>query len=217
MLHGVIFDMDGVLVDSGAAHHESWRILARRFGIEVSETRFKATFGQPSRDIVRLIWGEVSDHDVRRHDAEKEAIYRDLVRGHVPLMPGARDLLARLRAAGLVLAVATSGPPENLELVLREGGLADYFAATVHAFDIQHGKPAPDCFLLAAERIGLPQASCIVVEDAPVGIRAGVAAGMKVIALAGTHPPELLVAAGAAQVVARLSAITPERVLELLR
>ena len=214
---GVIFDMDGVLVDSGRAHHESWRALARRFGIEISEERFRASFGQPSRDIIRLIWGDASDDDVRRYDAEKEAIYRNLIRGRVPLMPGCRELLTRLRAAGLVLAVATSGPPENLELVLRAGGLADDFAATVHGFDIQHGKPAPDCFLLAAERIGLPPASCGVVEDAPVGVRAGVAAGMKVIGLAGTHPPAPLAAAGAAQVVAHLDEITPETVLALLR
>ncbi len=217
MRNGVIFDMDGVLVDSGPAHHESWRLLARRFGIEISEERFKASFGQPSRDIIRLIWGDVSDDEVRRHDDDKEAIYRDLIRNRVPLMPGCRDTLLRLQAAGLVLAVATSGPPDNLELVLGEGDLGGFFAATIHGFDIEHGKPAPDCFLLAAERIGLPPAVCAVVEDAPVGVRAGVTAGMKVIGLAGTHPPEPLAKAGAVRIVSRLDEVTPELVEESVR
>jgi beta-phosphoglucomutase-like phosphatase (HAD superfamily) len=253
---GVIFDMDGVLVDSGPAHHQSWQILARRHGREVSAERFATTFGRPSRDIIRVIWGDsVSDEEVARLDADKEAIYRELIRGRVPLMPGCRETLAALHAAGLRLAVATSGPPENLKLVLREGGLGTYFAvqhttgdvasgpragrevlscgrrfgkptagaepgryemATVHGFDIARGKPAPDCFLLAATRLGLAPAECVVVEDAPVGIEAGLAAGMPVIALAGTHPVAVLIAAGAARVVKRLDEITPELVRQVM-
>jgi len=217
MAGGAIFDMDGVLVDSGAAHHESWQVLAQQHGIHISEDRFKESFGRPSRDIIRLIFGNgLTDEEVGRHDAEKEVAYRELIRGNVPLMPGCRQLLASLRNADLTLAVATSGPPENLELVLQEGDLAGFFAATVHGFDIEHGKPAPDCFQLAARRIGLGPADCVVVEDAPVGIQAAVAAGMKIIALAGTHPPELLLAAGASRVVNYLEEITADSVRGLL-
>ena len=81
-------------------------------------------------------------------------------------------------------------------------------SATVHGFEIDSGKPAPDCFLLAAERLALPPASCVVVEDAPVGIAAARAAGMPALALAGTHPAEVLQAAGAAHVVQTLDQIT---------
>ncbi len=217
MVRGVIFDMDGVLVASGPAHAASWRLLARRHGIELSEERFRESFGRPSRDIVRMIWGEdLSDEQVRRIDEEKERIYRDLISGIVPLSIGAREVLQALSRAGFVLAVATSGPPENLELVLRETGLGRYFAATVHGFDVRHGKPAPDCFLLAAERAGLVAGACVVVEDAPVGIQAAKAAGMRAIALAGTHPRETLAAAGAAWVLDRLDELTPELVRSLL-
>lgn len=213
MAHGVIFDMDGVLVDSGPPHLQSWRILAQNHGVALSDEQFQRCFGQTSRDIVRLLWGiAASDADVSRLDAEKEAIYRELIRERVPLMPGCRGLLERLRAAGLRLAVATSGPPENLELVLTEGLIANYFDAEVHGFDVARGKPAPDCFLLAAERLGLLPGDCVVVEDAPVGIRAAVAAGMPVIALAGTHPAETLRAAGANEVVRALDEITPHQV-----
>mgnify|MGYP000331553423 CR=1 FL=1 len=217
MCGGVIFDMDGVLVDSGAAHHESWRRLAIQYGIEISEQRFKESFGRPSRDIIRLIWGaQVSDADIARYDAEKEAVYRRLISGRVPLMPGCRSLLERLRAAGLRLAVATSGPPENLDLVLDECDLRRFFAALVHGYDVLSGKPAPDCFVLAAQRLRLPADHCLVVEDAPVGIQAAVAAGMPVIALVGTHAAGTLLAAGAARIVQHLDAITPELVVDLL-
>ena len=154
----------------------------------------------------------MSADEVHRRDTEKEVVYRDLIRGRIPLMPGCHELLAALQKAGLLLAVATSGPPENLELVLREGDLGHYFAATVNGCDISHGKPLPDCFLLAAERLGLPPSACTVIEDAPVGIEAGRAAGMCVIALVGTYPPPQLRAAGATHVVHELREITPELV-----
>ena len=217
MPDGVIFDMDGVLVDSGPAHHESWQMLAKKHGLDVSVERFHQTFGRTSRDIIRTIWGEsTSDEQVRRLDDEKEAIYRELIRNSVPLMPGCRELLIRLLSAGLVLAVATSGPPGNLELVLSVGLIANYFEATVHGFEIAAGKPAPNCFLLAAERLNLPPSSCVVIEDAPVGIEAARAAGMPTIALSGTHPAQVLKAAGAAHVVQRLDEITPELVAQTL-
>lgn len=210
MIKGVIFDMDGVLVDSGAAHAESWRVVARQDGVDVSDEEFRRTFGRPSRDIVRMLWGaDATDADIARIDEQKERAYRELIAGRVPLMPGSSTVLTALRSAGYVLGVATSGPRENLELVLREGGLAEYFAATVNGFDIEHGKPAPDCFLLAAERCGLNPADCVVVEDAPVGVQAAVAAGMTVIGLTGTHPRAKLRDAGAAVVIDDLSQLTP--------
>jgi beta-phosphoglucomutase len=214
---GVIFDMDGVLVDSAAPHHESWRRVAAQHGIGVSEADFKRCFGRPSRDIVRVIWGEETDDEaVARYDAEKEAAYRRLIRGRVPLMPGCRAVLERLSGAGISLAVGTSGPAENLELVLSEGGIGGFFAATVNGFDVRRGKPAPDCFLLAAERLGLPAEACVVIEDAPVGARAGVAAGAKVIALTGSHAAPALRDAGAALTVDHLDEVTVERVRSLV-
>ncbi len=217
MPFGVLFDMDGVLVDSGPAHRESWQRLARKHGLEVSAERFRQTFGRPSRDIIRFLWGaQVTDDQVGRLDAEKETLYRQLIRDHIPLMPGCRELLARLRKAGYRLAVATSGPPENLDLVISDGLIANYFEAEVHGFEIARGKPAPDCLLLAAERLELPPERCIVVEDAPVGIEAAHAAGMKTIALAGTHPAEALKAAGAERSVSTLDEITLELVAGLV-
>lgn len=205
---GVIFDMDGVLVASGPAHAASWKMVARRHGLAISDSQFAATFGQTSRDIIRALWGDgLDDAQVRRIDDEKETIYRELVTGMVPLAIGTREMLAALRDAGLPLAVGTSGPRENVELVMRETRLQAAFDAVVTGADVQRGKPAPDCFLLAAQRLNVPAAGCWVVEDAPVGIQAAQAAGMRVIALIGTHPRDRLCQERPTAIIERLSEI----------
>lgn len=212
----VIFDMDGVLVASGPAHAASWRMVARRHGIELTEERFRETFGRTSRDIIRLVWGDLPEREVARIDEEKEGVYRELISGVVPLMIGAREVLAGLRRAGYALAVASSGPRENIALVLRETKLESAFQAVVTGFDVQRGKPAPDCFVLAAQRLNVSAERCVVVEDAPVGVEAALAAAMKVIGLAGTHPGARLRESGAQVVVERLSDISAPLVAELL-
>ena len=217
MATAVLFDMDGVLVASGPAHAASWKMLAAQHGLKITDEQFAACFGQTSRDIIRKWWQtDLTDEQVRALDDEKERLYRELVTGMVPLTIGVRETLAALQGAGFKLAVATSAPPENLELVLREARLEPYFAATVHGRDIEHGKPAPDVYLLAAERCGLKPANCVVIEDAPVGIQAGRAAGMPTIGFVGTHNAEKLRGAGATDIVERLTDITPERVARLL-
>lgn len=215
---GVIFDIDGVIVASGPAHRASWKAVARKYGFDLPDAVFTDTFGRPSRDIIRMIWGaDVTNEQIHEIDTVKERIYRDLVTGMLPLTIGTRETLRGLLDAGYTLAVATSGPPENLELVIREGRLAGIFASLVHGFDVKHGKPAPDCFLLAAERAGLTPTACVVVEDAPVGIAAATAAGMVAIGLVGTHPHERLRDAGAAMTVERMAEITPELAEKLIQ
>ncbi|MGE0479601.1 MAG: HAD family hydrolase [Phycisphaerae bacterium] len=218
MAHGVIFDMDGVLVASGTAHAASWRLVAKKHGLSMPDEFFRDTFGRPSRDIIRQVWNrELSDAEERAIDDEKERVYRDLVTGMVPLSIGAREALHALRSAGYTLAVGTSGPPENLELVLRETRIGDLFAATVHGFDVRHGKPAPDIFLLAAERARLAPRNCVVIEDAPVGLQGAQAAGMKTIGYAGTHPPERLAEHGADATIERFAELTPALVERVLK
>ncbi len=212
----VIFDMDGVLVASGSAHAASWRIVARKHGIDISDEQFRATFGQTSRDIIRQLFGPgLSNEQIRRIDDEKEATYRELIRGLVPLTIGAREVVAELHRAGFPLAVATSGPPENVSLVLDETRLRRFFQTIVTGADVQRGKPAPDAFLLAAEQLGVRPEHCVVVEDAPAGIHAALAARMHPIGLVGTHPGQRLADAGAERIVQNLTDITPQLVREL--
>lgn len=211
---GVIFDVDGVLVDSYAAHLKSWRRLAAELGHTLTEGRFAATFGRTSRDIIVELFDERDDSRIRRLDDRKEALYRDLVGGKVPVMAGARELVAACRAAGFRLAVGSSGPPENVRLVCDEMGLTPLLSATVTGMDVTRGKPDPQVFLIAAERMELGSARCVVVEDAPSGIEAARAGGMASIGLVGTHAAEAL--SRADRVVGRLDEVTPSLIRALV-
>ncbi len=204
---GVIFDMDGVLVDSYQPHFESWRLLGREHGRDISEAEFAATFGRTSRDIIELLFGAGrSAAEIRQMDERKEALYRDLIRGRVPIMGGARELLKELRTAGARLAVGSSGPVENVELVLEALRDVVAFDAVVTGADVSRGKPDPQVFQLAAQRIGIAPGRCVVVEDAPAGVEAARRAGIRVVAIRSAHTAGQL--DGADWVVDRLGNLT---------
>lgn len=206
----VIFDMDGVLIDSYHAHFQSWRKVAASRGYSMSQEEFNATFGQTSREIVAALWPDLasSEEEIARIDAEKEAAFRDILEEDFPPMPGAESLLESLHAAGFALALGSSGPPENVDLVLDRLGKRSLFWAVVHGMDVTRGKPDPQVFLLAAERLGIAPRCCAVVEDAPLGIAAAKAAGMASVGLASTGRTRQSLAA-ADLTVDRLSQLTP--------
>jgi beta-phosphoglucomutase family hydrolase len=207
----VIFDLDGVLVDSAEAHHQSWRALAAELGQDVTAEQFASSFGRQNRDIIPLLFGGGDDHArIHRLSHRKETLYRDMVRGRVPAMPGAADLVHGCRRAGLRLAIGSSAPVDNIELVLGEMGIADCFESIVHDGDVSRGKPDPGVFVLAAQRLGVGPEECVVVEDAPSGIQAACAAGMKAIGLTTHHDRQRL--GQADLVVDSLGELTPERI-----
>src|SRR5580704_15829300 len=118
----VIFDMDGVLVDSYSAHFESWKKSAARYGLTMTQPDFAATFGRTSRDIIRHPWpARFDDAQLTAFDAAKESDYRDILRAKLPVMPGAEDLIAALHQANFAMAIGSSGPKENVAVVV--GGL----------------------------------------------------------------------------------------------
>ena len=195
-IRGVIFDLDGVLIDSADAHLESWRVLARRRGRTISEESFLSTFGRSNADIVPLLFPEeATPEGLRKISEEKESVYRDLVRGRLPVMPGAPELVRGCHAAGLRLAIGSSTPPENIALALEEMGVAECVPVLVSGDDVARGKPDPEVFLTAARRLGLPASECVFIEDAPAGVEAALRAKMRVAAVATTHPAEELGAA----------------------
>ncbi len=206
---GVIFDMDGVLVDSGRPHVESWRRLAREMGEgDIPAERFTAVFGRTSADIITVVFGAKTPGEIRRMDDRKESLYRQIIHGNVPIMPGAIEAVKRLHAAGMRIAVGSSGPPENVDLICDEMGLRPFLSAVVTGRDVQRGKPDPQVFQLAAERIGVESSRCVVIEDAPAGVEAAHRAGMACVALLGSHPPERL--AKADNVIETLAQLTVE-------
>jgi beta-phosphoglucomutase len=142
-------------------------------------------------------------------------LFRELLKQRFPLMEGAADLIAALHQAGFRLAVGSSGPPDNVHLVLDRLQRRACFHGIVTGVDVQRGKPDPQVFLIGAERAGVAPADCVVIEDAPVGVAAAHAAGMKCIALASTgRVRESLVAADL--VVDSLRELGPERIARLL-
>ncbi len=184
-MRAVLFDVDGVLVDSYAAHRRSWQRLAAEEGLPFSEEAFRRAFGRTSRESIAWFWpGRASD--AARLDARKEELFRAEIRERFPAMDGARELVQALHAAAFALAVASSAPPENVELTLERLGVHGCFGAAVTGRDVSRGKPDPEVFLLAAERLGVPPARCIVVEDAPPGVLAAHRGGMKAVALLST-------------------------------
>lgn len=217
MRRAVIFDVDGVLVDSYDAHFRSWRDVLRERGLDMTETVFAETFGRTSREIIRRFWGDaVDDATARAIDDRKEALYRDIVRAAFPAMEGAVALLDELHGAGFALAVGSSAPPENVLLTLDGLGRRDLFDAVVTGRDVTRGKPDPQVFLLGAERLRVAPGCCAVIEDAPAGVRAAAAAGMASVALLGTAPRETLLEAGACTTVASLRELSPTSLAELI-
>ena len=179
----VLWDLDGTLVDSEEFHWLSWRDTMRAEGIELSYEQFLASFGQRNDRILSTWLGaDVDPARMRRIGDEKEIEYRRLAetRGLTPL-PGAGEWLATLRGAGWRQAIASSAPRLNVETMLRVLRLDGYLDAIVSAEDVTIGKPDPQVFLKAAEKLQVPPSHCIVVEDAGAGVEAARRAGMRSI------------------------------------
>lgn len=187
---GVIFDMDGVLVDSAEPHFQSWQQLAEELGQPITRERFRATFGRQSKDVIPALLGETLPDRVKKLDERKEQLYREIIRANPPIMPGAAKLVRELAASGAKLAVGSSGPMENIELVLGAMGVRELFHAVVGGHDVSRGKPDPQVFILCCARLSMPPQRCVVIEDAPVGVDAAKAAGAKAVALLSHHPRE---------------------------
>jgi beta-phosphoglucomutase len=179
----VVWDLDGTLVDSEEFHWRSWRDTMEGEGVALSYEQFLASFGQRNDRILPAWLGSDADRArMQRIGDSKEAAYRRLAEAHgLKPLPGAEHWLMALGAAGWKQAIASSAPRANAETMLRVSGLGYYFDTVVTAEDVTHGKPAPDVFLEAASRLGVPPARCIVVEDAAAGIEGARRAGMRSI------------------------------------
>ena len=196
-LCAAIFDLDGTLVDSYDAHYEAWRLISARHGVEVTIDEYYSHFGRRNEDLLRECWlragrGELTLDEIKELDHEKEAQYRALVTHRFPVMEGAREIVYALRSAGFRTAVGSSGPPENVARAIEGLELEGAFDAIVTGRDVVRCKPDPECFLLAAARIGVEPARCVVFEDAPAGIIAAKSAGMHCVAITSKgHTPHL--------------------------
>jgi len=183
--------------------------------VPYTEADFAADFGRTSRDILFRRFGtELPDSRIRELDERKEALFRDSLRKNFTPMAGARELIDALAGAGFKLGIGSSAPAENIDLCLKLFGYLDKFGAIVTGQDVTRGKPDPQVFLLAAEKLGVAPPNCAVVEDAVHGIEAANRAGMASIALTGTATRERL--SHARQIVDNLDELTPETIRTLI-
>ncbi len=214
-VRAVIFDLDGVIVDTTDYHFQAWQKALAEFGLEMSEEQFRSTFGMRNQEILRTLFGsKLSSEQIEEIGRRKEAIYRELVHRHITPMPGLLRLIQELKARRFRIAVATSTPRANASLILKALKLEHELAALVTEEDVEEGKPDPEIFLKAAEKCLADPENCIVIEDSPAGIKAAKAAGMKAIALTTTRPAEEL--SEADLVVESLMMLTPEIIESLL-
>lgn len=186
----LLFDMDGTMFDNMAYHGQAWLAFFARRGLALDEAAFFAdTAGRQNHEIFRSYLDvHLSDLECAQLAQEKESLYRELYTAHRAPMPGLLELLALARAQGFALAVGTAAPLDNIHFLLDALDLRRHFDTVVGAAEVAHGKPAPDIFLLAAERCGVPPAQCIVFEDAPLGVEAARRAGMPCVVLTSTSP-----------------------------
>jgi len=211
-----IFDWDGVIIDSSRQHELSWERLAQHEKLPLPAGHFQRSFGMKNERIIpQLLHWTTDPAEINRLSWQKEEFYRQIVReSGIRALPGVREFLERLDAAGIPRIIGSSTPRENIELVVELIGLRRYFNPIVAAADVTHGKPDPEVFLLCAQRLGFPAHRCVVFEDAHVGIEAAHAARMKVIGVATTHPAESICQAD--RVVHQLDELMPADCAQLL-
>jgi len=205
--YSVLWDMDGVLVDSGNLHRRAWRVFLARKGTytlvtprgyrsvsvnAITDELFRSGFGKPNTQVLPDFFGhDLPDEEIRALSDEKEACYRELIAQEgIEPTPGVRLWLQEFRDAGVRQALATSGCRANADLGVHLIGAEPYLEVVVTAEDVPRGKPYPDLFLRASELLGTPPSRCLVIEDSLPGVRAAQAAQMRCLALETTHPSD---------------------------
>ncbi len=190
---GVIWDLDGVIVDTAPFHFQAWTKTLEEMGLPFSQEEFALIFGRRNRDILAEVIGKpLSTEEMERISARKESLFREALRGKVRALPGVLFWLEELKRRGYRQALATSAPRENMEMMVGSLGIEGFFDKIVLADELSAGKPDPEIFLLAAKALQLSPTRCIVIEDAVAGVEAAKRAGMRCIALATSHPRRAL-------------------------
>ncbi|MEE2907067.1 MAG: HAD family phosphatase [Planctomycetota bacterium] len=216
-----IFDLDGTLVDTYDAHFSSWIGVATIIGHDLKESQFAKQFGRRNEPIIRELFefagrSEPSPGEIKDLSDRKEAHFRSIVEKSFPEMPGATEMIESLHQASWHVAAGTSAPMDNANLFRDRLGCGSLFETIVTGDDVTCGKPDPEVFLLAADRLGVPAGKCVVIEDAAAGVEAAKRAGMGSVGFCSKgHTHAELSAADL--VIDALSEITPKRLAELIQ
>lgn len=190
-----MWDMDGVLVDSASFHFAAWREVFSKRGVKFSEEDFIKLFGSRNDFIVRSILGQnILEEDIKSIVEEKELEFRDKIKGKAKLLPGAFKLLDMMKG-NLRMALVSSAPKENIDLIISELNIKEYFDCIVSGHEVAESKPSPEIYSLAAQKLETNPRNCLVIEDSPLGVKGAKAAGMKCLAVSRSHPQQSMIEA----------------------
>jgi len=185
----VIWDMDGVIAYTAPYHLKAWQGVFQKRGVDFTEEDFRRHFGQRNDTIVKSVLGEgLSKEEVDAVADEKEKSFRHTIGQDINPLPGVIELMTSLIRQGFKMALASSAPRENIKLVTQTLGINNYFQSVIAGRDVTEGKPSPQIFLLAAQKLAVKPENCIVIEDSVAGVRAAKRAGMHCLAVTNTHP-----------------------------
>ena len=207
--------MDGTIVNSLSFHKLAWIETFAKRGRNFTDDDFKWANARKNEEIIpHLLGQDMSLEEVNVIKNEKEETFRRLVKDSIKPLPGVVELIKLMAAAQFQLAIVSSTPKENIELITETLGIKKYFSLFINGDDVKEGKPSPQGFLLAAKKLGVEPKNCVVIEDAVVGVRAAKRAGMYCIAIANTYPREDILEADI--VVNSLEEITVKTIEKLL-
>lgn len=191
-LEAVIWDMDGVLLDSGPSHFKAWRATLEKYKIKVYEERLRRGFGMTNQQVIQFIVDQpISKELADRISREKDILFQSIIRDQAVFLPGVKKWIEAFRKNDIRQALASSGSPGNINVVLTALAAETYFDEVVSG-DGLPSKPDPFVFLKAADRLGVIPLNCLVIEDAVAGVQAAKASGMKCIAVTTTDHAEKL-------------------------
>ncbi len=190
-MKGIIFDLDGTMVDNMMVHHRAWQQLLREQGIDLSiEEVIEKVHGVNEEILERLFGDRFTPEERKSLSYEKEARYRQIFKSELKLNEGLNDFLEKCKAKDIPLGVATAAPKENLDFVLDNLNIRHFFEATFHSGDVSKGKPDPEVFLKTAEALQVDPTHCVIFEDSPTGAKAAANAGAKLVVVTNTHAKE---------------------------
>jgi beta-phosphoglucomutase len=220
MEYGLIFDMDGVLVNSNPYHRISWKNFLLRKGYPYSEELFDEVIsGRTGNTTLRILMGdELTDQVVSEYIAEIDADFQDIFGATEESVhfPGLYEFLDEVRMAGFKTALATSAATGNVTLSLKKLGLEDYFSVIIDINDVTRGKPDPEVYLASLARLGVSKARCLVIEDSKAGVQAALGAGLRVIGISTSHTREELLEEGVSMVIEDFTNLNIKELLDIL-
>jgi beta-phosphoglucomutase len=187
-LKGIIFDMDGVVVDNHHFHFQAWMEFSKRHQFELNAQIYRDHYnGKTNADLFQMIFGKVTHEDIEKFANEKEGLYQELYRQEMKPMKGLIDFLDFLKLKRMKIALGTSAPTKNVDFTLDGLNLRKYFDVIVDGSQVERGKPDPQVYQLCALKLGLESSQCVVFEDSFAGLESGARAGCHIVGVATSH------------------------------